>query len=147
MAFQSFNNTAFHHPQMGTLGPQPRYSHVTDGVRVEGPDIQYRVANRGMPQQYTGASYVRETNGSPVETVWTWGHPSNASSAWHRDSINRMPAPYRRYPAPSAPEEIPAQMADLNYAAHPYHAAYPPMPVAPASGMYMGPGLAPHPRP
>eukprot|EP00658_Telonema_sp_P-2_P020352 TRINITY_DN18051_c0_g1_i1.p2 TRINITY_DN18051_c0_g1~~TRINITY_DN18051_c0_g1_i1.p2 ORF type:complete len:151 (-),score=22.62 TRINITY_DN18051_c0_g1_i1:239-691(-) len=145
----SFNNTAFHHPQMGTLGPHPRYSHLTDGRRVDGADIQYRLHKVGMPPPYQGASYVREANnGAPVETVWSWGHPNNASSAYHLNSRTRVPAQPRQYEAMAHPLDVPAHMQDLNFVTQAHHPAgyigYGLTTAPHDTERYIGHGVAPH---
>ena len=82
----SANNTTWHHPRQLELGPQPRHSVASSGARTDGnlyrisnrspnattitgADIIYRTAKRAPLTKYAGASYVRETDGAPVETV------------------------------------------------------------------------------
>merc|ERR1712028_170570 len=121
MQMNSFNNTGFHHPQMGDLGPHPRHSWATDGSRVDGHDIPFRTANSGLPAPYAGASYVREASGAPVQTVWSWGHPSSHSSSYHLNSLHRAPSKPKQYEPMEHPHAVPAHMRDLNYLTTPHH--------------------------
>merc|ERR1712216_741768 len=121
MQLASFNNTTFHHPQMGALGPHPRHSWTTDGARVDGHDIPFRTANAPLPAPYTGASYVREGNGAPVETVWTWGHPSSSSSSAHMNASTRVPMAPKQYEPPAHQFAAPPHMRDLNFVQTAFH--------------------------
>merc|ERR1712166_1143063 len=115
----STNNTTWHHPRQLELGPQPRHSVASSGARTDGADIIYRTAKRAPLTKYAGASYLRETDGAPVETIWSWGHPSTASSGRHVNSLSSAPLPLKKYEPAAHPHAVPHVMQDLNYIKHP----------------------------